>query len=398
VTRNALLGEGAAGAAHLVEDALTRFGFTRLSRVRNLDEAIAQIRHEQYDLVLISLADASPAQLLTLEREIRKHATTVVIGTAYSADPDLILRAMRAGVHEFLVAPVPPEEFAGALERLMGRRHSDLPRGDVYAVYSAKGGLGTTSIAVNLAQSLAKTRRDSRVALADLVVTGGDIRIFLNIKQAYDLGDLVAKGDKVDADLLNSLLTPCPGGVWALPAGDNPELEDAFDAATIGSIVEHLRAHFGTTVLDCEHYLGERTIAALDAADKILLVTHLSIPSLKATQRALSICRRLGYGDEKRCVIVHRLLSADVLSLKEAQDLLQTPIYMSLPNDYALAASSLNEGIPVVMREQPSKLGRGYAELAAKISGSAGAVAQTNGSARRLGKFFGINKRVGNVS
>lgn len=397
MTRSVLIADGSAGAPQVAEEALARFGFTRLDRARDFEDVIAHMRRQPFDLVLVSLAEISPGQLITLEREIRKSSTTAVIGTAYSSDPNLILRAMRAGIHEFLVAPIPAEEFAGALERLIGRRGGELQHGEVYAVYSGKGGLGTTSVAVNLAQSLAQAHRDSRVALADLVVTGGDIRIFLNIKQAYDLGDLVAKGDKVDADLLNSLLTPCPGGLWALPAGDTPELEDAFNAATIASIVEHLRSHFATTVLDCEHNLSDRTLSALDAADKILLVTHLSVPSLKSIQRTLTICKRLGYAEDKICVVVNRLLSADVLSLKEAQELLQTPIFWALPNDYALSASSLHNGVPVVVKDPTSKLGRSYFDLAHKVAGTKSASASSNGTGR-IGKIFGIHKRAANVT
>jgi Flp pilus assembly CpaE family ATPase len=95
-------------------------------------------------------------------------------------------------------------------------------QGQVIAVHSAKGGLGTTSIAVNLAAALAANRRDARVALADLVVTGGDVRVFLNLSNAYHMGDLASKIDRVDAELLNSILTPTPSGVSRGPTARRP--------------------------------------------------------------------------------------------------------------------------------------------------------------------------------
>lgn len=398
--RRALVAEGAVGPDESAAPVLARFGFSDVVQARDRADAIARMREGQFDIVMISLQDIAPGELVSLEREIRRSPNTSVIGTAPTNDPDLILRAMRAGIHEFLVNPPGPEELAGAVERLAWRSRSDTQKGDLVAVYSGKGGLGTTSVAVNVAQALAATRTNSRVALADLVVTGGDVRIFLNLKRVYDLGDLVAKGDKVDVELLNSLLTPCPGGVWALPTGDNPELDDFFDSGTIASIVDLLRAHFGMTVVDCEHHLTDRALAVLDAADKILLVTHLSIPALRSTQRTLSICRRLGYDPDKICVVVNRFLSADVLSSREAEELLECEIYWKLPNDYPLSAAAVNAGVPIVLYEPGSKLARSYVDLARKLGGAP----RQNGTdpgpqgVSRLRNLFGIKRGVSNVT
>jgi len=400
--RRALIAEFAVtGSAEGVKEVLGRSGFSELVEAHSRAEVIGLMRESHFDVVMVSLQDIESTEMVALEREIRKNSDMAVIGTSTSADPTLILRAMRAGIAEFLVQPYSSEELAGAVERLTWRSRSEVQAGELLAVYSGKGGLGTTSLAVNVAQALATTRTNSRVALADLVVTGGDVRLFLNLKQTYDLGDLVAKGDKVDSELLNSLLTPCPGGVWALPTGDNPELDDVFDASTISSIVGLLRAHFGMTVVDCEHHLTDRTLAALDAADRVLLVTHLSIPSLRSTQRTLSICRRLGYDNEKLCVVVNRFQSADVLAPREAEELLQCDIFWRLPNDYQLSAASLNNGVPVVLHEPNSKLARSYIDLARKLSGGnprQNGAKPADSGASRLRNLFRINRGVKNVT
>lgn len=398
--RRALVAEGAVGPDKTAGPVLARFGFSDVVQARDRADTIARMREGQFDVVMISLQDIAPGELVSLEREIRRSPNTSVIGTAPTADSDLILRAMRAGVHEFLINPPGPEELAGVVERLAWRSRSETQKGDLVAVYSGKGGLGSTSVAVNVAQALAATRTNSRVALADLVVTGGDVRIFLNLKQVYDLGDLVAKGDKVDEELINSLLTPCPGGVWALPAGDNPELHDFFDSGTIATIVDLLRAHFGMTVVDCEHHLTDRALAAMDAADKVLLVTQLSIPALRSTQRTLSICRRLGYDADKICVVVNRFQSADVLSPREAEELLECEIYWKLPNDYPLSAAAVNAGVPIVLYEPGSKLARSYIDLARKLGGAPGQNGTDPGpqGVSRLRNLFGIRKGVSNVT
>lgn len=399
VKRRALITREAEGNTEEVDAALIRFGFGEVVYVSDRDHALLRLHEESFDLAVISLEDLTQAGLVALEREIRRNPHISVIGTAATTDSELILRALRAGCHEFLVAPISSEALAGAVERLMWRSSKESAKGEVIAVYSGKGGLGVTSIAVNLAQAIAGVRQESRVAIADLVVTGGDVRIYLNLNRAYDLGDLIEKGDKVDADLLNSLLTACPGGVWALPTGDNPELEESFDAGAIKSIIDVLRAHFGVTVLDCEHSLTGRTLAALDAADKILLVTQLSVPAMRSTQRTLSICRRLGYDIEKLMVIVNRHLSADVLSLKEAAVLLQCPINFTIPNDHLSAASCLNKGVPVVLSDPHSRMARTYFDMARRLTGLPELrVAKDAPGVSRFGKILGFNRRVGDVT
>lgn len=402
IQRRALIAANAAGSPEAAASVLARFGFSRNTQAADRESAIAQMRDEHFDLVIIPVDGITPNDLISLEREIRKDPNTSVIATALAAEPDLIVRAMRAGIHEFLVAPPKAEELAGSVERLMRRARNESQRGELVAVHSGKGGLGSTSIAVNVAQAFGTQRPNSRVALVDLVVTGGDVRVFLNLKPAYDLSHLIAKGSQVDAELLNSVLTPCPGGVWALPTGDSPEDEELFDSAAVNSILNLLRAHFAVTVVDCDHHLSEATLTALDAANRIILVTHLSVPALRSTQRSLAVCRRLGYDDSKLCVVVNRFQSGDVLPVKDAEDLLQASIYWKLPNDYQLSAASLTKGVPVALEEPGSKLARSYSDLAKKLSGmttSGGYPMVENGSGgSRFRKLFGTDKGVRNVS
>ena len=399
--RRALIADNAAGPPEGVAGVLARFGFTRTIEASDRQEAIAMMRDGQFDLVIVPVEGVTPSELIALEREIRKDANTTVIATAPSPQPDLILRAMRAGVHEFLVYPPKQEELAGAVERLMRRGAAEAQRGELIAIYSGKGGLGSTSIAVNIAQALGMQRTDSRVALVDLVVTGGDVRVYLNLKPAYDLSHLIAKGSQIDTELLNSVLTPVQGGVWALPTGDTPEDEELFDSAAVGSILGLLQNQFNYTVVDCEHHLSEATLTALDTANKIVLVTQLTVPALRSTQRSLAVCRRLGYDESKFCVVVNRHQSGDVLPVKDAEDLLQAPIYWKLPNDYRLSAESLTQGVPVTVQDPNSKLAKSYLDLAKKLTGAGGSGqfsrTSTPSSGSRFRKLFGSERGARNV-
>ena len=383
MAREALLVGRAAGPEEAANEVLTRFGFTKLHRVEDVNAAIELLRQKHFDLVIVPLDGIADLQLATLERELRRERYTAVIGTSPKAEPEIMLRAMRAGIQEFLVTPAEPKDLSAAVDRLMRRTQSTVEHGEVVAVYSAKGGLGTSTVATNLAYGFAKNHPGARPALADLVIMGGDIRVQLNMNPSYDLGDLIQKIDRIDSELLNSLLTPTGDGIWVLPAPDSPEAEEQVDANTIATIVQHLRQNFLFTVLDCEHQLNERTLAALDAADRIVLVTQLSVSALRSTQRSIALCQRLGYSNEKICVVVNRFQSGEVLSPADAEDVLKAPIYFKLPNDYRVASGALTNGVPVAQFDPGSKLAWAYSQLAAKLGGAS--LTGTNGSSTTNG-------------
>jgi pilus assembly protein CpaE len=137
-------------------------------------------------------------------------------------------------------------------------------------------------------------------------------------------------------------------------------------------------------------------------ANRIVLVTQLTVPALRSTQRTIGVCRRLGYDDSKLCVVVNRYQSGDVLPVKDAEDLLQAPIYWKLPNDYKTSAASLTKGLPVVLDDPGSRLAKSYVDLVKKLNGSAGSGGfprlQDGGGASRFRKLFGNDKGVRNVS
>lgn len=390
--RRALIISGAAGPQDIANGILQRFGFATADTALNLADATARLRADPFDLVIVPLQGIDALELSTLDREARRRNCSI-IGTAAQADSELILRAMRSGVAEFLVYPPDPKDLSGAVDRLMRRTHAEGKAGSTIAVYSAKGGLGTTSVAVNVAFALAKAHPEGHVALVDLVADGGDLRVMLDLKPQYDMSDLVAKLDRMDADLLRSLLTPVSSGVWVLPSSEDPESAEALDAAAVTTVIEQLRQHHTFTVLDCEHTLSDRTLAALDAADRLVLVTQLNLPAMRSTQRTLALCQRLGYPDEKLHIVVNRYHAGDAVTIADASAVLGRQIFYKLPNDYRTSAGALTKGVPVVDFDAASLLARGYGELAARVNGGVSAKGAGGQSVSRLGRLFGRRRK-----
>jgi pilus assembly protein CpaE len=345
-------------------------GFLEPERVETIAAAATRLRGEAFDLVVLPIGGAGPQELSLIEHDIRR-AAPFIIGTAKDATQALILSALRAGIPEFVATPLNAEELDVAIRRLVQRMEPGLmTRGKIIAVYSAKGGLGTTSVAVNLATAIAREHPSDRVALVDFVVVGGDVRVVLDLKPAYDIGDLVMKVDRIDGPLLSSLMTPGPAGMLVLPSSDRPEVQDLIEANAASAILSQLRAHFPYVVLDLEHYLGERTIGALDAADNIVLVTQLSVPALRSTQRTLNLFNRLGYAPAKVAVVVNRSNAESPLTISDAETVLGRPITAKLPNDFTACADATTKGVPVLEYEPGSALSNGFRHLASALAGA----------------------------
>jgi len=364
--RRALIVGDAAGPTEAATNALARAGFAEVIAVSKLEQAVSRLRTEPFDMLILPLSEVRNGQRELLEREIRARPALSVIGTAPETDPELILRGMRSGVHEFLVSPPGLDELAAAAQRLTKAR-GVVRTGRIIAVYSGKGGLGTTTIAVNLADAMAARSPVGTVALLDGVFTGGDIQVFLNLRPTYDLGDLVARLDQIDPDMLRSFMTLGPHGAQVLPSPQDHMFDDAFDGANVNTILEQMRGTFETTIIDCEHQLSERTLAILDAADTILVVTQPNVPALQSTKRTLQLFGRLGYRAEKMQVVINRFQVGDVFTLRNVAESIGRDVTWSLPNDYRAASGALNKGVAVTQQDPGSKLVVALGKLAADL-------------------------------
>jgi len=369
MSRQALLVGVAAGTDSGLEQTLQRYGYSRMVRIETVGEALELIGQQHVDLLFVPIDEVDELQLAAIDRASRRERHMGVVAIGPRAEPELMLRAMRAGIQEFLVRPLVLSDLVGAVERLHRRTSAGVTSGQVCAVYSAKGGVGASTVAVNLAYSLSCNHSEARVAIADFALPGGDIRILLNVRPSYDLGDLAGKVERIDADLLNSVLVPATDGLWVLAAPDRPEDGEAVDANVISSVIQQLRSTFHFTVLDCETQMSDRTLAALDAADRIVLLTELKVSAMRSAQRTLTIFRRLGYPNEKVCVVVNRYQSGDVVSAAEAVGVLKTDIFFKLPNDYRSSLGAATAGVPVAKSSPDSKLAWAYLQMAQKLGG-----------------------------
>ncbi len=393
----ALVIGSAVGPEEQLTETLVQFGIERLKHAADLNTALDLMTLGHIDVVFVAVDELGEAALAQLDRAVRMSRNTEVIGTAPGTDPEVMLKTMRAGIQEFLVRPLTPTDLAGALARV-SQRHTTTLSGQIIACYGAKGGVGVSSVAANLAFGLADAKK-RRVAIADFVVPNGEQRLQFNVNPAYGLRDVATRSERVDQELLNSVLAPVKGGLWLLASSDDPDVDELLDANVTNAILQQLRSGFHATVVDCDRQLNDRTLTVLDAAERILLVTQLNVSALRATQRSLSIFRRLGYPEEKLSVVVNRFQSGELISVADATDVLKAKVFFKLPNDYKVMAEAASRGVPAAEIDASSRIAAAFGELARAVRGDTlRHDAEKNGKGESRFKGFFSRKKGSNVA
>lgn len=356
-------------AARSVEDVIQVSGSEEAtSHLRNGGPAIAFVPVGD-DTSGGRLRDGSGIGLIETLRNLRPELPLVATGPA--AIPALILRAAQAGADEFLVSPLEAGELGSVLDRLLEQSGLAVRRGKVVAVYSAKGGLGNTTLAVNMAFAVTRRSSENQAALVDLVAGSGDIRTFLNITPRYTIKDIARKSEEIDRPSLKALLHTYPGRVWVCADPASPDEGELLTGPRVTSILRSLMPSFDFTIIDCEHSLTERTLAALDMADTIVLPIQLTVPAVRSLQRTLGIFTRLGYGQDKLALVVNRADSKSDLTVSDLEKVIRLPVVGRIPNDFTATNSAVTRGEPIHEVAPKSKVLPALEEFVAELDGAA---------------------------
>ena len=398
--RQCVLVDGAFDAPDPLVASLLRGGFAPPMRCTSLAQALAAVAAQRIDLLILPVSAIAASERQALENLLRDSPALAAIGTAPEASAEVVLDTMRTGVAEFLLTRAGTGEFNGAVARLERRWAMAPVRGSVTAVFCPKGGQGATTMAVNLAHAISR-RKPKRVALVDLVVGMGDVALQLDLKPDYDIGDLAQKVDRLDRDLLQSVAADGPDGLAVLAATDRLDLAPILTGNVVAALLAQCRQVYEHTIVDCEHAFEARSVAALDAADKILLLAQLQVSSLVVAKRTLAIFRELGYDDDKVQIVINREGSTNLVTPAEAQKVLGRPIDGRIPNDFAVASEAQAQGVPFLRHASGSALAKAYDTLATRMAGPAvsrttspqsGGHATTNGTEKK-GRLFGLLRR-----
>jgi pilus assembly protein CpaE len=307
------------------------------------EEGAGIVRKFRPDMAIVEV-DGNPAAAIgPLSKEF---PNLYILALSATTGSEYALETMRAGAHDLLCKPVREVDLSIAIEKARKawvRKEPAERRGKIVTVFSNKGGNGTTTIASNLSEALA-TEHGKRVVVVDLVMAHGDVTMFFNVTPTYTLLDLARNSGKADPEYIDSLIVRHSSGVCIL--ADPPRIEDAeqISADQVRDMLSTLRSTFDVVVVDAPHQFDEKTLAALEMSDTVLLVTLLNLPALKNTQRSIELFARLGIFDGRVQLVLSRYLPNDEIPKESIEGILNCPIFYAVPNDYPTVLSSINRG------------------------------------------------------
>ena len=330
------------------------------------------VRSHRFTVVGIDVG-ASPEQGITLLRQLReKMPALTVVAASRDTSTHLIRSALEAGAFDVLSLPLLASELHKVLIRIThGGPHTAPPgttAGEVITVYGARGGLGATTLAVNLAVRIASLT-SSNCGLVDLDLQRGDVATFLNLTPVQTLAAFASSTGDFDPLFLRHTLLRHAGGVYVLPAPTEIEEAELVGRDQVEKALGLLRARFAHTVVDTARTLTDATLAAFEHSDHVLLLCDLSVPGVRAGRRFLELLARV----EASASQVHLVLTGagrESIKTEDAERALGRRPLITLPRDEAAAAHAMNAGAPL-NGSKPSALTLAVTELARTLTGTA---------------------------
>jgi pilus assembly protein CpaE len=354
----------------------------------------------QPDIALVSL-DSDPEKALDLVARINHDLSACnVLVISSSQEGSLILRAMRNGAKEFLSFPLNLEDFLSALDRIQqtipnGPGDYSAKSSQVITVAGVGGGVGCTSLAINLACVLAQNERNN-VAIIDLDLALGDADVWLDIIPDYTIQDVAENINRLDYALLKRSLTKHECGAFLLPRPVHMDMGSSFNPDELRRMIALLKATFTHLVIDVSKSYTLLDEAAMEASDSILLMTQLDLPCLRNVVRLLQYFDGQDKLADKVKVIVNRLGLQDTqISLNKALETIGREVFWRVPNDYGTMVESRNNGVPLLTYSPKSKLTKEIEKLAYSLDGSVipdTAPEEESKPKKRLFSFLGGSK------
>lgn len=320
-------------------------------------------------------SDPEEATKLVESLAVTNPNITLLVASS-STDGNLILRTMRAGAKEFLTAPLKPEDLAAALQRVAKTKFGDdggsSRKCKIIAVSGATGGVGTTSIAVNLGCQLAADEKNS-VVLVDLDLPLGDADVFLDAIPEYTLTDVSQNITRLDFTLLKRSLTKHASGLYLLPRP--VQLEDAalVTVEDLQRVIGLLKATFTHLIIDTSKAFNQLDMLAMSLADDVLMVTQLDLPCLRNVVRLkLSFEQTAGLQDKVR-IVVNRVGQGGMsISIKKAQETLGQNVFWQIPNDFKTMIEVRNNGVPLLEHAPKAPITQAISQMSDTLIGKQG--------------------------
>jgi pilus assembly protein CpaE len=329
------------------------------------------------DVLILEMGDDPSRDFEHLKRTKDAGGAREFFLTSKTVSPDVLIQALRLGVKEFFPQPVNEADVRAALSRtrdgMAPPSHAAVGpqrKGQIINIFGGKGGVGTTTIAVNLADSLARLEPPPAVALIDMNRLFGEIPLFLGMDHVFSWVDVSKNIARLDATYLSSILYRHRSGLRVLPSPDR--VDDTFTVTPqiIETLLRFMRTMFDYVIIDSGQSMDDISKMILRLSDKVMLVSVLSLPCLITVKKILNTFRNLGYPPEPSVeVVVNRFERKSIISLKEAEESIGKKAFWVVPNDFQLSMNAVNQGKPLSLVDGNAEITRAIRDMAAAVAG-----------------------------
>jgi pilus assembly protein CpaE len=343
--------------AHLVKLALknptVNDDLIKIIRAIGGFEIIMSGDNRKPDLLIYELGKDAEKDIAMIHSLLDENAVGEVFLTCEIPEPKILMQAIRIGVNEFFPQPIESEEIKKALELFKTRRKESMPavaskNGHIITAFGSKGGVGTTTIAVNLAVAMAQKDNHKSVALIDMNTLFGEIPLFLEVSPKFHWGEITKHIDRLDNNFLTNVLTRHNSGLHILPSPAylNGHIRPTPD--TISRLLVLMKGMFDYVIIDGGQSTDDTVLRVVELSDTLLLITILSLPCLANSNKLIKSFVELGYLRKDQIkVVVNRYMKKSEISLDDAKAGIGENLSWIIPNDYQTTMSAINQGKPL---------------------------------------------------
>jgi pilus assembly protein CpaE len=357
-------------------------------------EALQLAGSLQPDVVLMDINMPDMDGISATEQLAARVPTAAVVMMSVQGEADYLRRSMLAGAREFLVKPFSSDELTASIRQVHVREREKQSRmavapgpagtapgtvpdrepGRVVAVFSPKGGVGRTTVAVNLAVAAA-TEMDKKVVLVDASFQFGDVGVLLNLnpknKSIADLAPELEAGGEPES--LDTFIINHSAGVRVLLAPPTPEMAELITTSGVRRVIEKLRAEHDLVVVDCTSWFNDSTLAILDMADVILTMLSLEITSIKNMRLFLEVAEQLGYEQGKVRLVLNRADSTLGIRVADVEHSIGRKVDHTVVSDGRSVVYALNRGVPFFLSNREAQVSQDILRLAQAVAGASAA-------------------------
>lgn len=350
-----------------------------IGEAENGEEAVFLAKESRPDIVLMDINMPIKDGIKATEEISVEIPETSVIMISVQGEHEYLKKSMSAGARDFIIKPFTGDDLTQTILNVYGieRKRKEGANtqnkkeeiiSKVISVFSTKGGVGKTTIASNLAVSIARATK-KKVALVDLDLQFGDIAIMLNVSLKSTISDMIKEINQIDSSNIEDYMVTHFSGIKVLPAPVKPEYAEYITPSHVTKIINSLRGRFHYIVVDTSNSFNETVLSALDLSDKILCVSTLDLPTIKNIKSGLDIMESLHYSNEKISMVLNKACEQYGIKYKDFEETLKYPIWSYIPEDSQTVITSANKGFPFVITRSETKVAKSIIGMARELAG-----------------------------